>query len=160
MAAVKRSRQLLRGMRWQLAIPYAGLVATRRLLELAKTTAINSVPARWAGFNGCFVPDVIGRSNEPPSDLTLSFIPPRNSVAVCHSCRFYAELVEIPLLILIGGTIGTLLLARLQDVLPYAAYTQATAAEGSDGNGGSPATAADMAQQDGSTPALPAAEPA
>lgn len=46
MAAVDRSRALLRSIRWQLAIPFVGLVAARRLLEAAKSTLVNAMPPR------------------------------------------------------------------------------------------------------------------
>lgn len=50
MAAVKRSRHLLRPLRWQLAIPFVALLLTGRLLEAAKATLINALPARWVHF--------------------------------------------------------------------------------------------------------------
>ncbi|KAL4419119.1 hypothetical protein ABPG77_004511 [Micractinium sp. CCAP 211/92] len=87
-AAMERSRALLRGLRWQLAVPFVGLVVAGRLLEGAKATLL---------------------SNMPP--------------------RFYQELVELPLLVLVGGTLLSILLARMQDVLPMVAYSEGKQAE-------------------------------
>ncbi|KAI3436805.1 hypothetical protein D9Q98_006215 [Chlorella vulgaris] len=92
MAAVQRSQQLLRSVRWQLAVPFVGLLAARRLLEAAKTTLINAMPP-----------------------------------------RFYQELVEIPLVVLVGGTLLSVLLNRLADVLPFVAYAKAAEVEASSG---------------------------
>lgn len=54
MAAVQRSQQLLRSVRWQLAVPFVGLLAARRLLEAAKTTLINAMPPRWSRLHACW----------------------------------------------------------------------------------------------------------
>lgn len=112
MAAVDRSRALLRSIRWQLAIPFVGLVAARRLLEAAKSTLVNAMPP-----------------------------------------RFYQELIEIPLVVLVGGTVLSLLVARLQDVLPFVAYTEAASLE-------TCSTAAVDAAQDGSGAPADEASPA
>lgn len=39
--------------------------------------------------------------------------------------RYYRELVEIPLVIVVGGTLVSVLMARLLDVLPFVAYKEA-----------------------------------
>ncbi|KAL4439735.1 hypothetical protein ABPG75_002736 [Micractinium tetrahymenae] len=87
-AAMKRSRQMLRSLRWQLAVPFVGLVLAGRLLEGAKASLLNSLPS-----------------------------------------RFYQELVELPLLVLLGGSLLSILIARMQDVLPMVAYWEARHAE-------------------------------
>lgn len=46
MEAVRRSRQLLRGVRWQLAAPFVGLLLGGRALELAKASLLSAMPAR------------------------------------------------------------------------------------------------------------------
>lgn len=46
MPAVQRSRQLLRSLRWQLAIPFVGLLLGGRALEFAKASLLSSMPAR------------------------------------------------------------------------------------------------------------------
>ena len=46
MEAVQRSRQLLRGVRWQLAAPFVGLLLGGRALEAAKGTLLGAMPAR------------------------------------------------------------------------------------------------------------------
>lgn len=43
--------------------------------------------------------------------------------------RFYTELVEIPVVVFLAGTLLSLLLMRLQDVLPYVAYFESKASE-------------------------------
>lgn len=43
---MKRSRQLLRGLRWQLAIPYVALLLAGRALEMGKVALLNAMPAR------------------------------------------------------------------------------------------------------------------
>lgn len=48
-AAMARSRALLRGLRWQLAVPFVGLVVAGRLLEGAKAALLSNLPPRWAG---------------------------------------------------------------------------------------------------------------
>ncbi|PRW59526.1 SET DOMAIN GROUP 40 [Chlorella sorokiniana] len=45
--AAKRSRQLLRGLRWQLAIPFVGLLLGGRALEFAKASLLSAMPARF-----------------------------------------------------------------------------------------------------------------
>ncbi|KAI7840901.1 hypothetical protein COHA_005429 [Chlorella ohadii] len=45
--AVQRSRQLLRSLRWQLAIPFVGLLLGGRALEFAKASLLSSMPARF-----------------------------------------------------------------------------------------------------------------
>jgi hypothetical protein len=40
--------------------------------------------------------------------------------------RFYKELVEIPIVIVVGGAVAAVLLARMQDVLPWVAFKEAT----------------------------------
>lgn len=87
-AAIKRSWQLLRTLRWQLAIPFVGLVVVGRLLEGLKATLLNAMPP-----------------------------------------RFYQELVELPLVVLLGGSVLTILISRLQDVFGFLAYMQGKAAE-------------------------------
>ena len=55
--------------------------------------------------------------------------------------------MEIPLLVLMAGTLGAVLLSRLQDVLPFAAYTEAKGLESrSSGGGGDGVSAAASAQ--------------
>ena len=39
--------------------------------------------------------------------------------------RYYRELVEIPLVIVVGGTLVSVVMARLLDVLPFVAYREA-----------------------------------
>ncbi|PSC74550.1 hypothetical protein C2E20_2088 [Micractinium conductrix] len=88
MVAVKRSRALLRRLRWQLAVPFVGLVVAGRLVEGVKATLLSAVPS-----------------------------------------RLYQDLIELPLVVLLGGTALSLLIARLQDVLPYVAFEGAQALE-------------------------------
>jgi hypothetical protein len=46
MTALRRSQQLVRPVRWQLAVPFVGLVAVRRLLETARSAAMTAMPQR------------------------------------------------------------------------------------------------------------------
>ncbi len=48
MAAVKRSQQLLKRIRWQLAVPFVGLVVAGRLLEGLKAAIIEAMPSMRA----------------------------------------------------------------------------------------------------------------
>lgn len=82
--AIKRSWGLLKKLKWQLAVPFVGMVVGSRLVEAAK------------GY-------------------LLTAMPPRH----------YRELVELPILVVVAGAVLSLILARLQDVLPYAAYQHA-----------------------------------
>lgn len=81
--AIKRSRDLVKPIRWTLAIPFVGLVVGQRLAEALKGHLLASMPP-----------------------------------------RFYKELIEIPGGLLIGGLILSVLLSRMQDVLPYAAFSE------------------------------------
>lgn len=45
--AVQRSRQLVRSWRWQLAIPFVGLVTAGRLVDMGKTALLNAMPPRY-----------------------------------------------------------------------------------------------------------------
>ena len=47
MEAAKRSRALLRGVRWQLAIPFVALLVGGRLLEAAKAYVLSSMSTRF-----------------------------------------------------------------------------------------------------------------
>ena len=49
MVAVKRSRALLRRLRWQLAVPFVGLLVAGRLVEGVKATLLSAVPSRCVG---------------------------------------------------------------------------------------------------------------
>ena len=82
--AIKRSRDLIKPIRWTLAIPFVGLVVGQRLAEAVKGQLLASMPP-----------------------------------------RFYKELIEIPGGLLIGGLVLSVLLSRMQDVLPYTAFTEA-----------------------------------
>lgn len=72
MAAVKRSRALLRRLRWQLAVPFVGLVVAGRLLEGAKATLLSSMPPRWVP--GAMVGAVLGHEGAcwGPDHITSS----------------------------------------------------------------------------------------
>lgn len=83
MKAMRRSQQLLRPLRWQVAIPFILLIAAGRLVEAAKGALLGGMPP-----------------------------------------RFYTELLELPLGVLLGGSLLSIWLARLQDILPFVAYTE------------------------------------
>jgi hypothetical protein len=99
MAAVRRSRALLRPLRWALGVPFVGLVVAARLAEAGKGALLSAMPP-----------------------------------------RYYRELVELPLALMVGGAVLGAALARLQDVLPVVAYEAAVRRErgaaGGAGGGG------------------------
>ena len=82
--ALKRSRDLMRGIRWSLALPFVGLVIGQRLLEAGRGWLLGSIPP-----------------------------------------RFYNELIEIPVAIMLVGGLSSIFLSRMQDVLPWVAFTEA-----------------------------------
>lgn len=84
LGAVWRSRELIKPVRWALAIPFVGLVVAQRALEIGKERAMAALPA-----------------------------------------RFYRELIEIPAVVLIGGLVLTVYVARLQDVMPFVVFSEA-----------------------------------
>lgn len=88
--AIQRSRQLIKPLRWDLAIPFVGLVAGQRLLESLKDRIMATLPA-----------------------------------------RIYRELIEIPVVIVVGWWIASILLARMQDVLPFVAFNAGKSVESS-----------------------------
>lgn len=85
-----------------------GLDAVKRSHKLVK-------PIRWAlavPFVGLVVS---ARGAEALKGQILAAMPP----------RFYKELIELPAALLIGGFVLSLLLSRMQDVLPFVAFTEA-----------------------------------
>jgi hypothetical protein len=85
-----------------------GLDAVKRSHTLVK-------PIRWAlavPFVGLVVS---ARGAEALKGQMLAAMPP----------RFYKELIELPAALLIGGFVVSLLLSRMQDVLPFVAFTEA-----------------------------------
>lgn len=85
-----------------------GLDAVKRSHKLVK-------PIRWAlaiPFVGLVVSQ---RGAEALKGQLLAAMPP----------RFYKELIELPAALLIGGFVLSLLLSRMQDVLPFVAFTEA-----------------------------------
>jgi hypothetical protein len=92
-----------------------GLDAVKRSHKLIK-------PIRWAlaiPFVGLVVS---ARGAEALKGQMLAAMPP----------RFYKELIELPAALLIGGFVLSLLLSRMQDVLPYVAFTEAKRKEDGD----------------------------
>lgn len=47
LAAIKRSRALLRPLRWRLAVPFVGIVVALRLADAAKGYLLSNMPPRW-----------------------------------------------------------------------------------------------------------------
>jgi hypothetical protein len=93
-----------------------GLDAVKRSHTLVK-------PIRWAlavPFLGLVVS---ARGAEALKGQLLAAMPP----------RFYKELIELPAALLIGGFVLSLLLSRMQDVLPYVAFTEAKRREEGEG---------------------------
>ncbi|KAK2077982.1 hypothetical protein QBZ16_003850 [Prototheca wickerhamii] len=86
--ALMRSRQLVRRVRWPLALPFLAGIVLQRL-------------------------SLLGR------DHVLGMLPP----------RLFVDVVEIPIIIFVGGAVLSVLLLRFQDVLPYAAYAESTRRE-------------------------------
>ena len=85
-----------------------GVDAVKRSHKLVK-------PIRWAlavPFVGLVVSQ---RGAEALKGQLLAAMPP----------RFYKELIELPAALLIGGFVLALLLSRMQDVLPFVAFTEA-----------------------------------
>ena len=88
--AIQRSRQLIKPLRWDLGIPFVGLVAGQRLLEALKERIMATL-----------------------------------------SARIYRELIEIPVVIVVGWWVASIFLARMQDVLPYVSFNAAKRIESS-----------------------------
>ena len=82
--AIRRSRALMQQIRWQLVVPFVGMVVAQRVAEAVKGQLLATMPP-----------------------------------------RFYKELVEIPAALLIGGFLLSVWLSRVQDVLPFVAFTEA-----------------------------------
>eukprot|EP00887_Chlorella_sp_A99_P004126 scaffold23.g4126.t1 len=137
LGAIARSRALVRpirrgGGRGSVASACVGMllacawhVATRRALSrgpvgrVRRACVRGALGVRWqlaVPFVG-FV--LAGRLAVAAKGHLLTLLPP----------RFYRELVELPLLVLLGGTALSVLFARLQDVLPWVAYTEAVEVE-------------------------------
>lgn len=81
--AIKRSRTLVKKIRFSLAVPFIGAVVLQRLTERIR-------------------------------DLILGLLP----------TRMFVDVVEVPVIIYVGGLLLATLLLRFQDVLPYAAYVE------------------------------------
>lgn len=88
--AIQRSRQLIKPLRWDLGIPFVGLVAGQRVLEALKERIMATLTA-----------------------------------------RIYRELIEIPVVIVVGWWVVSIFLARMQDVLPYVSFNAAKRIESS-----------------------------
>ena len=102
LSAVKRSRALLHPLRWQLAVPFAALLLASRLLEVGKATLLSSMPQRWVWVCNsctcnCGACAAAATCRQPPFFLIY---------------RLYTQLVELPLAVLLGGTVLSTLLAR------------------------------------------------
>lgn len=79
--ALVRSRELIKPMKWRVAVPFVGLIVLQKVLEAGKGALLTKMPQ-----------------------------------------RFYKELVEFPLVVVIGGAVATLLLSRIQDVYGFVVY--------------------------------------
>lgn len=74
-------------------------------------------PIRWQ-LAAPFVGVVVAlRGLDAAKGFILTHVPP----------RYYQELIEIPVAVAVLGTLGSVLLARLQDILPFVAYQEAVA---------------------------------
>lgn len=106
----------------QAAIAAAVLEGQRGMAAIQRSRTLLH-PMRWAlavPFVGLVV---VARLLEAGKGAVLSAVPP----------RFYKELLEIPVTLVVGGAVAGMVLARLQDVLPFVAYQAATQQEGSEG---------------------------
>lgn len=74
LAAIRRSRALVKPMRWQLAVPFVGLVVVQRLVEAGKGALLTAMPPRRAA------------RLRPPPGLGLA----RRLVARCSRARAVA----------------------------------------------------------------------
>jgi len=79
--ALQRSQELMKPIKWSAGLPFVGIIASQRLVEMGKDKMMQSIPQ-----------------------------------------RFYFELIEIPLVIIIVGTIISLFLAIARNLMPYACY--------------------------------------
>jgi hypothetical protein len=95
-----------------------GLDAVWRSRELIK-------PVRWA-----LAPPFVGlvvaqRALESGKERVMAALP----------ARFYREIIEIPAVVLIGGMVLSVYVARLQDVMPFVVFSEAKRVSGNDALG-------------------------
>lgn len=105
LSAMKRSRALLRPLRWQLAIPFAALLLAGRLLELGKAALLNAMPHRWV--RATMRQRIRLRMHAQGSRRSE-----KHSHVLLSVARFYTQLIELPLAVLLGGAVLSALLAR------------------------------------------------
>lgn len=96
--ALAASREMMAPIVWQ----YAGVGDVVMTTELHR--CVSTVP-----YLGTIV---LLKTLEPLRQLLFDLMPP----------RWYRELPEIPLLMVVGFALGGAVLARLKDVLPYSMY--------------------------------------
>ena len=93
---MQRSQQLLRGMRWQLALPFVGLLLGGRALEFAKASLLSSMPARRVERLWCT--SRCRCAVALPHTLRTSSETPCNRGCARHQARSLGTSVTAPLL--------------------------------------------------------------
>ncbi len=131
MDAIRRSKKLVRGLRQSMAIPFLGLLAARQAVRPLKVGLPYSLltldsqhiddRCRTAKHR---IPVQADHSHQEACVLDMQAV-----LLAAMPPRFFRDVPEIPISVLVLSSIAAVLLTCLMDVLPYAVYVTATKRE-------------------------------